>query len=102
MLHVRTRHLPIRRVACMAILALLAVASTTEACPTCKAGLANGGDQLVSAYMWSILFMVSMPFTLLGLTGGYLYLQVLKARAQAARVACNPRRHGHSRTLGRS
>ncbi|MCA9184766.1 MAG: hypothetical protein R3E01_24400 [Pirellulaceae bacterium] len=55
-----------------------------QACPTCKNGLAdsgNGGD-LVSGYFWSIVFMMSMPFLILGGLGTYLYLEVRRARAR--------------------
>src|SRR5580704_6526374 len=70
----------------LAALVLLCLAHTALACPTCKAGLGAHdpahGD-LVSAYMWSILFMMSMPFTLLASFGGYCYWLVRKARAAA-------------------
>ena len=69
---------------CVVVAALLCLASAADACPTCKAGLGAHdpahGD-LVTAYMWSILFMMSMPFTLLASFSGYMYYLVRKARA---------------------
>jgi hypothetical protein len=78
-------HMSIVR-ACLAAVVLVCLAQAGLACPTCKAGLGAHdpahGD-LVSAYMWSILFMMSMPFTLLASFGGYCYWLVRKARAAA-------------------
>lgn len=51
------------------------------ACPTCKNGMA-GNDGLVAGYQWSILFMMSMPFTILGLFSAYMYWEVRRARAR--------------------
>ncbi len=59
-------------------------ASVALACPSCRASLASGdtqsGGDLVAGYFWSILFMMSMPFTLLGTFSGYMYWQVRRAR----------------------
>jgi hypothetical protein len=69
---------------CLIAIAVLGMAQIALACPTCKAGLGAHdpahGD-LVGAYMWSILFMMSMPFTLLASFSGYFYWLVRKARA---------------------
>ena len=74
----------------LAILLFLALSEAASACPTCKAGLASHdpahGD-LVGAYMWSILFLMAMPFTLLGSFSAYMYWQVRQARAQQAAQA---------------
>ena len=56
-----------------------------QACPTCKEGLANSDphhDRLVQGYFWSILFMMSMPFLILGGLGSYFYFEVRKARSK--------------------
>lgn len=67
----------------LAILLVLALSEAASACPTCKAALAahdsSHGD-LVSAYMWSILFLMAMPFTLLACFSGYMYCLVRRAR----------------------
>ena len=36
---------------------------------------------MVEGYFWSILFMMSMPFLILGSLGAYFYYQVRQARA---------------------
>lgn len=49
----------------------------------CKAALASqeGGEgDIVAGFFWSILFMVSMPFLILGSFVTYMYLLVRKAR----------------------
>ncbi|MCA9215498.1 MAG: hypothetical protein KDB27_20680 [Planctomycetales bacterium] len=33
-----------------------------NACPTCKQAVAENGGDTVTAYFWSICFMMSMPF----------------------------------------
>ena len=61
-------------------------ATVTYACPGCKQALDTAeGEQanMVNGYFWSILFMLSMPFTLIGLFSGSMYLAVRKARREA-------------------
>jgi uncharacterized membrane protein len=56
-----------------------------QACPNCKETLAEGGAgamNLVRGYFWSILFMMSMPFLILGTLVSYFYYEVCKARAR--------------------
>ena len=54
------------------------------ACPSGKAALANqdGKGDLVSGFMYSILFMLSMPFAIFGSFSGYFYMLVRRARRQ--------------------
>jgi uncharacterized membrane protein len=57
------------------------------ACPNCKETLAEGGANalnMVRGYFWSILFMMSMPFLILGTMVSYFYYEVCKARARQA------------------
>ncbi len=65
---------------CMTITLL---ATDAVACPTCKDGLADG-DPLSQAratgYFYSILFMMSMPFVVIGTFGGVAYLSIRRAR----------------------
>lgn len=51
----------------------------------CKAALANSedGERLVQGFFWSILFMLLMPFALLGSFSAYMYHLVRKARVGA-------------------
>ncbi len=74
----------LRLICLLALVAL--VASPVAACPQCKNALASsgGGGDWVSGFMWSILFMLSMPFTLVGSFGLYAYVLVRRARAGAA------------------
>jgi heme/copper-type cytochrome/quinol oxidase subunit 2 len=72
----------------IAILALWLVAAASSwaaACPTCKDALAQHDPEhanLVRGYFWSILFMMSMPFLILGGLSAYLYFEVRRARAK--------------------
>jgi hypothetical protein len=41
--------------------------STVEACPTCKDAMVHSNQQGIQlGYYWSILFMMSMPFSIFG------------------------------------
>lgn len=77
----------------LSLLVVLAVsfvsAAIAEACPTCKEALSGQAKygNLPQAYMWSILFMMSMPFLLLGSFGAYLYVLVRNARRQGTAAA---------------
>jgi len=68
----------------LGLLALLLLADTALGCPTCKDNLASDPDaaNLVRGYFWSILFMMSMPFLILGGLSSYFYWEVRKARWQ--------------------
>lgn len=71
-------------------------AEVVEACPGCADGQAGQGAEranIVNGYFWSILFMMSMPFLLLGGFGTYCYVQVRTARAErAAATPATPNR----------
>lgn len=62
----------------------LCLADVAAACPSCKAALANqrGKGDLLSGFMYSIIFMLSMPFAIFGSLSGYFYLLVRRARRQ--------------------
>jgi hypothetical protein len=54
-----------------------------SACPNCKEAIAaqpSDGARLKEGYFYSILFMVGMPFTLLG-TGAFLVARAVKKGA---------------------
>ena len=78
------------RIVCYACLALaigVLVADVAVACPTCKDGLAENdpaGQAIAAGYFWSILFMMSMPFLLVGSFISYAYFTIQKAQKQAA------------------
>ena len=64
---------------------VLFAAADLLACPTCKEGLA-GSDPVSQAqargFFYSILFMMAMPFLLIGTLGGAAYLSIRRAREQ--------------------
>jgi hypothetical protein len=66
---------------------LAATVGIADACPTCKAALGSHdkaqGD-IVSAYMYSILFMMAMPFVTISAFGTYLYFTVQRAKRARA------------------
>ena len=69
-----------------AIALALLIASVAAACPTCKEGLAQNdphGQSVAAGYYYSILFMMTMPFAILGTFGGLAYLSIRRARQQA-------------------
>jgi len=71
----------------LAAVLLVLLASDCWACPNCKNGLAEGENSagMVRGYFWSIVFMMSMPFLILGGLVSYMYFEVRKARrAQGA------------------
>jgi hypothetical protein len=53
-------------------------------CPTCKDGLAGDPSTsgMVQGYFFSIVFMMSMPFLILGGVSAYFYYEVRRARLQ--------------------
>lgn len=82
----RTRRVAI---AFMALLLIAFAAQPAAACPTCKQALADGsnGGDVVGGYFWSIVFMMSMPFAILGAMSTYFYVQVRRARARRPAAA---------------
>ncbi|HWB11018.1 MAG TPA: hypothetical protein VG826_17450 [Pirellulales bacterium] len=81
---------PRARIAVLLVLTFVvfaAMMSDASACPMCKAALASHdrshGDW-VGGFFWSILFMLSMPFVLLGSFSTYMYLLVRRARRETA------------------
>ena len=80
MANVTTRHC---WTALLVLVVLLLLAPLVEACPGCKDALENDpqGEQIARGYFWSILFMMSMPFVILGTIGTYFYIEIRRARA---------------------
>ena len=69
----------------LTIVILAVVANVASACPTCKDGIAENdpAQQALSAgFYYSILFMMSMPFVILGTFGSFAYFSIKKAREQ--------------------
>ena len=53
------------------IVVMLIVPTYLEACPACK----TLDDPIGKGFNWSILFMIAMPFTVVGLIGGTIFLE---------------------------
>ncbi len=66
----------------LVVLGVVLCASPLLACPNCKDAIASGPNSmnLVRGYFWSIVFMMSMPFLILGGLGSYFYFEVRRAR----------------------
>ncbi len=67
----------------LAVGLLVLAAGIAQACPNCKEALSanGGGGDLVRGYFYSILFMMGMPFTILGAFSFSMYRAVKKAQA---------------------
>lgn len=53
----------------LATLMLLQGARTSRACPNCKEAVSLGAGEAASAasgYNWSVLFMIAVPFSMMG------------------------------------
>lgn len=74
-------------VAAIVLALVLLIASVAAACPTCKEGLAQNdpqGQSIAAGYYYSILFMMSMPYIVLGTFGSLAYLSIRRARQNGA------------------
>lgn len=64
---------------------VLLIATDVLACPTCKEGIAENDPASQSqarGYFYSILFMMAMPFVIIGTFGGAAYYSIRRAREQ--------------------
>ena len=80
-----------RQFGCLALTLVIGVlvASTAAACPTCKEGLAHADPAqraLAAGFYYSILFMMSMPFLVLGTFGSFAYFSIRKAQQRSDAV----------------
>jgi len=67
--------------ACAAALILTATADDAWACPNCKEAVTLDAGEVAnmsSGYNWSVLFMLVVPFSLLG-TGAFLVRRAVKS-----------------------
>jgi hypothetical protein len=69
---------------CFAV--VLGAASVASACPSCEQALANDGSQgdLARGLYYSILFMMSMPFAIIGTFAGLAYRAVKREQRRQA------------------
>lgn len=66
------------------MVAALVVAGEALGCPTCKDGIAESdpaAQQMAAGYFYSILFMMAMPFAILGTFGAAAYRSVRRANS---------------------
>jgi uncharacterized paraquat-inducible protein A len=69
----------------LALVLVCLIASVAAACPNCKEGLAQvdpQGQSVAAGYYYSILFMMAMPFAILGTFGSLAYLSIRRAAKQ--------------------
>jgi hypothetical protein len=79
--------------AVLAVALVALAAATASACPTCGAGMSEAGEagrKMLNGWFWSIIFMMSMPFTILASLGGYMYYLVRKAEHNRAALERSP------------
>jgi uncharacterized paraquat-inducible protein A len=80
-------------VAAIVLALVLLIATVAAACPTCKEGLAQNdphGQSLAAGYAYSVLFMMSMPYIVLGTFGSVAYYSIRRARRQQTEAADTP------------
>jgi hypothetical protein len=73
-------------IAAVVLALVLLIATVAAACPTCKEGIAQNdpqGQSLAAGYYYSILFMMSMPYVVLGTLGSCAYYSIRRARQQS-------------------
>ena len=73
-------------VAAIVLALVLLIATVAAACPTCKEGLAQNdphGQSLAAGYAYSVLFMMSMPYIVLGTFASAAYYSIRRARPQS-------------------
>jgi heme/copper-type cytochrome/quinol oxidase subunit 2 len=70
---------------CLAV--VLGTASVASACPSCQAALAAEGGDLARGIYYSILFMMSMPFAIVGSFGAMFYCAVKREQKRQADAA---------------
>lgn len=68
------------------LLVLLGSATVASACPSCKAALSGDGSQgdLARGIYYSVLFMMSMPFAIVGTFAGLFYRAVKREQRRLA------------------
>src|SRR5262245_32889636 len=81
-----------RWIGLIVLIAIILSAGPVWACPNCQESLATGPNafNLVRGFFWSIVFMMSMPFMILGGLCSYFYWEVRKARARTTQQTESP------------
>ena len=66
---------------------MLGWTNVASACPSCQAALASEGGDLARGIYYSILFMMSMPFAIVGTFGAVFYRAVKREQKRQADAA---------------
>lgn len=75
---------------CIAAIVLMSCPSALDACPTCKAAMKGGSHGgLAEGFYWSILFMMSMPFLILGSLSLMFYMSIKRAQRNGTSTAAD-------------
>lgn len=77
-------------IVCIALGAIMLLATSAPACPTCKDALLEGDPAqkaFAAGFGYSIVFMMSMPFLILGTFGSFAYFSIRKAQRQRDSLA---------------
>ena len=75
----------------LALAIVVILAGVASACPNCKESLADPQQHsMATGYYYSILFMMAMPFAILGTFGSLAYLSIRRARAQQTAIRVEP------------
>ncbi len=69
------------------LLLTLGSATVAEACPSCQQALANGQGDLARGIYYSVLFMMAMPFAIVGSFGFMAYRAIKKEQRRQAEEA---------------
>jgi hypothetical protein len=79
----RHRSCAILVVVCLTL--FLSLSQVAEACPSCQRALSDGSQgNLAAGIYYSILFMMSMPFAIVGVFGGFAYRAVKREQRRIA------------------
>ena len=57
--------------------------SAAHACAVCLPG--SGDDPLTDAFNWSVIFLMAMPYTVLGSVGAFLFYSYRRSAKKASR-----------------
>src|SRR6187401_3420779 len=70
--------------------ALVSWTATASACPGCKEATSEQSQNLARGFSYSILFMMPIPFLILGSFGGYVYYTVRRRDREEAAASKTP------------
>jgi heme/copper-type cytochrome/quinol oxidase subunit 2 len=83
--------------ALLAVLVLVPAQSFAQGCAMCATYLSNGEDPRAEAFKISMLFLMSMPFVIVGTVGGWILWMYRRSRPQRAALrALRTEREGTS------